>query len=328
MSLYYARFNNDKGQILINANTGVYLATPQVLPPAPMAPSPQSGSGDSQAMVFTFADPRGWQDLGVVNILINNFIDGRNACYLAYSVPSSTLYLVNDAGAAQGPYAGSIALGSSSTIQNSQCSVGLTSASGTSSMLTLMLSVTFKPAFGGNKILFLAAGDAAQNNSGWVPLGVWLVPGAAQTTTTAVVGMTPTSGTGFGPIAYTFNFSDTKGYQDLGVENILINTGLDGRHACYLAYARQTNSLYLVNDNGDGLLRGQGTALAGSISNSQCTVTWANNPAAPNGNNFSVSLNIGFNPGFGPNLVFYLATRNVNEANSTDWHSSATWVAQ
>jgi hypothetical protein len=324
---------NDKGQILINVNPGgvsasVYLATPQTLAPVPMAPSPQSGSGTSQTMVFTFSDPRGWQDLGVVNVLINNFIDGRNACYLAYSVPLSTLYLVNDAGIAQGPYAGSLTLGSSGTISNSQCTVGLTSAVGSGNLLTLTVAVTFKTAFAGNKILYLAARDVAQNNSGWVPLGVWLANGVTQNTTILVDGMTRTSGSGLSPAPFTFTFSDTKGYADLGVENILINSALDGRHACYLAYARQINWLYIVNDAGNGLLPGASLGASGSVNNSQCTVSWGNNAATGSGNGLSLALNIGFYQGFGPNVVFYLAARDVNEGNNTGWLASGTWVAQ
>jgi len=39
---------------------------------------------------------------------------------------------------------------------------------------------------------------------------------------------------------FTFTFTDTNGANDLGVMNILVNDWLDGRHACYLAYARAT----------------------------------------------------------------------------------------
>ena len=174
----------------------------------------------------------------------------------------------------------------------------------------------------------MASRDASQNNSGWVPLGGWLVPVAAQNTTSAVVGMTPASGTGFGPTPYTFQFSDTKGFADLGVENILINTALDGRHACYLAYARTINVLYLVNDTGTALLPGASLGTSGSISNSQCAASWGNNAVTTNGNNLNLALNIGFSPGCGPNLIFYLAARDLNEANNTGWQASATWVAQ
>jgi len=141
--------------------------------------------------------------------------------------------------------------------------------------------------------------------------------------------MTPAWGSGsIGPTAYTFNFSDTKGFQDLGVENVLVNSALDGRHGCYLAYARPINVLYLVNDNGDGLLPGQSLNASGTLSNSQCTVSWGNNPVAASGNNLSLSLNIGFNSGFGPDLVFYLAARDVNETNNTGWQAMGTWTVQ
>jgi len=125
-----------------------------VLPGTPVAAggTPASGSGGAQSFTFQFSDPSRYQNLGVVNVLINNFLDGRHACYLAYVVASTTLVLVDDAGDAGGPYAGSVALGSSGTIQNSQCAVGLTSALGSGATLTLVLNVTFKAGFGGNRI--------------------------------------------------------------------------------------------------------------------------------------------------------------------------------
>ena len=93
-----------------------------------------------------------------------------------------------------------------------------------------------------------------------------------------------------GRIPVTFNFSDTKGLPDLGVENILVNNFLDGRHACYLAYARSMNTLYLVNDNGDGLLLGQALGASGTLSNSQCSVTWGSAPVSAVGNNLALML--------------------------------------
>ncbi|HYW48094.1 MAG TPA: hypothetical protein VE959_34845, partial [Bryobacteraceae bacterium] len=65
---------------------------------APVGVSPASGSASSQSMAFTFTDPRGTQDFDVVNVLINNFLDGRNACYLAYSRSAGVLYLVANDG--------------------------------------------------------------------------------------------------------------------------------------------------------------------------------------------------------------------------------------
>jgi len=305
---------------------GTSPAIAVTVPPTPVSVSPAGGSAAAAAFTFVFTDPRGYQDLSVVDILVNNFLDGRHACYLAYIVASKTLVLVDDAGDAGGPYAGNVALGNSAPIQNSQCAVTLVSAVGSGNTLTLMLTITWGAGFTGDKIVQVAAGDVALNNSGWRPLAVWRVPGAAQTTTTAVVGMTPNQGSGVGPAQFTFNFSDTRGFADLGVENILVNGSLDGRHACYLAFSRPGNVMFLENDNGDGLLPGQSLAAGGSLSNSQCAVSWGSGAVTAGGNSLALTLTITFTASFGGNRVVYLAARDVNEANNTDWHSMATWT--
>ena len=122
-------------------------------------------------------------------------------------------------------------------------------------------------------------------------MGVWKVPGAAQTTTTAVAGMNPARGSGTGG-TFTFTFTDTNGANDLGVMNILVNDWLDGRHACYLAYARGNNTLYLMNDNGDALLPGKVLNGSGSLGNSQCTVNGVGSSATPSGNTLTLTLNM------------------------------------
>jgi hypothetical protein len=297
-------------------------ATPQAI-----GVNPNSGSAGFQPMTFTFADGAGVQALGVVNILVNSALDGRRACYLAYSRPNNVMYLVGDDGGTLSP---GQAMNAAGSLNNSQCTVSWGAAAVTTSggTLSLALNVSFTTAFGGNKIVYMAAGDTVGNNSGWQALGVWSVPGAVSSTTTAVLGMTPAHGTGTAQNSFQFTFSDTHGASDLGVENILVNNALDGRHACYLAFAHQINVLYLINDNGDALLPGQVVTSAGSLSNSQCTVTWAANPASSSGNNLTLNLNIGFAAAFGGNRVFFVAARDVNEANNTGWQTIGTWTVQ
>jgi hypothetical protein len=313
------------------ANSGVF-GTSSPINVAPANPrvvsaAPAAGSGAAQSFSFQFSDPAGWQELSVVNVLINNFLDGRQSCYLAYSVPDSRLYLVPDSGGGLLP---GLALNAPGTTSNSQCAVAETgsSATGSGSTLTLTLNLSFTTGFAGNKVVYMAARDTAGNNSGWVPMGVWQVPGASAATTTAVGAMNPARGAGAGQTAYTFTFSDSKGSQDLGVANILVNTALDGRHACYLAYSRPYDVLYLVNDPGDALLPGQSLSTPGTLQNSQCTVSWGINPGGAGNNTLALTLNIGFTAGFGPNLIFYLAARDGQEANNTGWQSMGTWTVQ
>ena len=114
-----------------------------------------------------------------MNLVVNNFIDGRQACYLAYVASSNTLLLVDDQGDAGGPFAGSMVLnGGGGQVQNGQCSVGGVGSSAllAANTLTLTLNVTFKASFTGNLILYAAGRDTAGgNNTDWQAVGAWTV---------------------------------------------------------------------------------------------------------------------------------------------------------
>jgi len=307
----------------LSSNTNIVISTVNSAP-SPVAASPASGAGAAQTFIFSFSDPAGWQSLGVENVLINYSLDGRNACYLAYSVPSNALYLVSNDG---GSLLTSPPLGSSGSVGNGQCTVMGTgsSAVGSGNTLTLTLNMSFSSSFAGNKIMYMAARDNAQGNSGWQALGTWNVPGAV--TFPSVGGLTPSNGSGSSQI-FTFTFMDTKGYQDLGVQNVLINNSLDGRNACYLAYVRSTNVLYLVNDPGTALLPGLTLPGTGSISNSQCTVMGDGSSVSGNGNTLTLVLNVSFAPAFDGNRVIWMAARDSTDANNSGWQAMGTWTVQ
>jgi hypothetical protein len=140
--------------------------------------SPAHSSGTGQGYVFKFTDSYGWQGIEVTNILINNFLDGRQACYLAYvrsGATTGSLYLVDDAGDAAGPYT-AMALPSSDTLQNSQCAINGagSSVAASGNTLTLTLAITFMN-FSGNKVFYLAARNSTQN-SDWQAVGTVTVP--------------------------------------------------------------------------------------------------------------------------------------------------------
>ena len=283
--------------------------------------SPSSGSGASQVYSFTFTDPDGWQDIGIVNILINNFLNGQQSCYLAYSRPSNRLYLVNDGGNGLLP---SITLGTAESVSNSQCSIygAGSSAIGSGNTLVLNLNIGYQSSFAGNRITYVAARDMAEHNSGWHAMGVWNVPGGT-TTSPAVVGMSPARGSGSSQ-TFSFTFTDNDGWRDLGVLNVLINKFLDGRQACYLAYSRPMNKLFLVSDNGGTLLPGITLGTAGSVSNSQCSIAGIGSSATGSGNTLTLTLNMNFTAGFAGDRVIYSAARDSVEHNS-GWQAIGTW---
>ena len=148
--------------------------------PVAVGVQPASGTGTAQTFSFQFSHPSGWQNLALVNILINNVLAASHACYLSFVPSSNLLELVDDTGDTAGPFAGSVTLGNPGTIQNSQCAVNLASATGSGTTLTLVLNISFTPAFAGNKTVYLSAQDLAGNNSGWQGLGTWQVQSALQ----------------------------------------------------------------------------------------------------------------------------------------------------
>jgi len=121
----------------------------------------------------------GTGDFAVVNVLINNFIDGRQACYPEFVASTNTLLLIPDSGAAAGPYAGSMTLNRTNvSIQNSQCMVSGAASAVTykPNTMTLSLNITFTGAFAGNRVLYVAGRDHADgNNTDWQAAGTWTV---------------------------------------------------------------------------------------------------------------------------------------------------------
>jgi large repetitive protein len=135
---------------------------------------PASGVGSSQKFAFTFSDPSGYASIQSAQILISSSFSTPGSCFLYFNRANNALYLTNDAANAwQSP----ITLGTTGTLQNSQCTIstGASSASGSGTTLTLNLSVTFKAAFSGAKNLYMEVANSA-GDSGWQQRGTWTVP--------------------------------------------------------------------------------------------------------------------------------------------------------
>jgi hypothetical protein len=311
-------------------NTNYLVATPVVRSftvsslLTPTAVSPASGNAATQVFTFTFSDSAGYADLSVLDILINNYLDGQQACYVAIvpaSASSGYLYLVDDAG--DGGYVSGtpLLLPTSSNLHNSQCTISGTgsSVSGSGNTLTVKLAITFTSGFAGNRIFYMAARSNTQN-SGWQALGTWDVPGAAPTGP-SVSGVSPGRSTSSGQ-TYTFTFTDTNGFSNLAVLDILTNSFLDGINACYIAYVptgATTGYLYLVDDAGNGGYAAGSPILlssGGTLQNSQCSIATAGSSASASGNTLNLNLAITFKAAFAGNQVFYLAARNNSTGNS------------
>ena len=287
--------------------------------PSPIALFPAVSSGSSQILTATFNAPAGYQTLDVVNVLINTALDGRQACYLAYSRPSNALYIVADNGDSS-QISGKVMDGTG-TVGNSQCTVTLagSSAVGSGNTLTLVLSLNFAASFAGNKVVYTAARDVSQNNSGWQTMGVHGVPPLPSTFPNPV-GLSPSWGNTLTQ-TITFTYRDQSNAANLQTVWGLINTAIDGRGACYFAYYRPGNLLYLSPDNGDGS-QATNIFLSGSatIGNSQCTISAQGASVLANGNTLTVTLPITFKPAFTGFKGVWLAAQTL-AAQTSAWQA-------
>jgi len=83
-----------------------------------------------------------------------------------------------------------------------------------------------------------------------------------------------------------------------------------------------------VNDAGTALLPGLTLNGAGSVNNSQCTVTGAGSLASGSGNTLTLTLNLSFLPAFAGNRVIYAAARSNGDALNSGWQAVGSRTVQ
>lgn len=315
-----------RAQLVLAGGPITQLNQAYLLGRRPVGPSPRlisPGSGEGHIQQFTIVVDPGSESLQVVNVLWNFWLDGRQACYVAYLPASRSLYLVDDAGNAAGPFQGGLVLGIDSTsISNSQCTIhGASSwASNTpDGALQLHLRVEFAPSFAGTRIAYAAARSSTQN-SGWRRLGVWTVPGSeAIPGYPRVSRLSPSEGSGKGPETLEVEVADADGPGDVKVVNILLNDWLDGRQACYVAYVPEWNAVVLVDDQGNAGGPFAGSFVLGSsmtIGNSQCTIHGDGTTVLATPEGLKLRLKLSYKPTFSGYRVAYVAVRDQADRNS------------
>jgi hypothetical protein len=287
---------------------------------------PLAGTGATQTLVFKYTHTGGFGQLGVVNALINSYLDGNAACYVAFSQPLNVLYLVNDGGPGSGISAG-LTLGGGGSVSNNQCTISAAGSSATRSgdTLTLTLNVTFKPAFYGNKVIYLAAQDQGAETTGWVTVGSTIVPETVPPLPRSGT-MTPSTGTASSEVI-SFTYTDASSTNNLQTAWALINFAIDGRAACYVAYYRPGNQIYLYPDNGDG---NQATSIVltgtNTIENSQCRISAQGSSVVMNGATMTVNLNYTFKPAFSGFKAIWTAVATTNSAQVSAWKPVGGWL--
>jgi len=287
--------------------------------PEGVSVTPSSGSGNSQTFRFLFRDYDGVADLQWVYALLDTAISGANACYLRYRRSDNTLWLRNDA---NNNWLGPVTVGSSGTVENTQCRVAASGSAAVATGATLQLDVpvTFKSAFLGNKNVYLYAIDNSGQISGWQQRGTWTVPGTAP----EAVSVTPASGSG-GSQTFRFSFRDADGFTHLQWVCALFQTSITGANACYWRYTRAENTLWLRNDAGTAWLGPVSPGTSGTIENNQCRLVGSTSAVSGAATTLNVDVTIQFKTAFaGAKNVYLYAIDAMNLIS--DWQLRGTWT--
>ena len=122
---------------------------------------------------------------------------------------------------------------------------------------------------------------------------------------------------------YSVTVNNTRGSQDIGVVNVLFNSVLDGRAACYLAFVPSASQVYLVNDAGDSLgLGSAGLSGSSSVQNRQCKITPTGSIAS--GNSLNLTFKVSFDSSFTGDRIIFVAARSNGDVSSSGWQSIGT----
>ena len=292
-------------------------------PPSVVSVTPNSGSGlGPQTFNFVYSDPNGFSYLNTVQALFSVTGSGASACWALYVQPTNNLYLMNDAGTS---WTGPMNPGTAGTLQNSQCSVNLdnSSASRSGNNLTLNLAITFNSSFAGNQSIRMKADDNGGQTSGWQIPGSWSIPPAVNQPP-SVVSVTPNSGNGLGPKAFSFSYSDPNGFNYLNTVQALFSATGSGANSCWLRYVPSLNNLYMMNDAGSSWIGPMNLGTAGTLQNSQCGINVGSSSVSESGNNLTLNLAITFTSSFAGTQSTWMKADD-NGGQTSGWQVPGSW---
>ena len=290
--------------------------------------SPAFGSGAAQTFALQYGDTAGATDLATAWVWFNATFgpSSSTSCLAYYDRATNKMNLLNDAATAYS----SKTVGSSGTLQNSYCSIAMGSATATTSgtTLTLNLAMTFTPAFGGTKNIYLYAANAAGANSGWQTRGAWAVPGsgapAAMTVTASTV--SPASGSG-ATQTFALEYGDTAGATDLATAWVWFNATFapSASNSCMAYYDRRSNRLNLLNDAGTGY-SSRAVGSSGTLQNSQCSIAMGSSSTVTvSGTTLTLNLAMTFKTPFAGAKNVYIFAASASGVNSS-WQPRGAWT--
>ena len=310
-----------------------YTYTAAVVPNPAIQFNPVTPSGftdSSAAFSFTVWDTRGASDLTEIYAWFTSSLstaDSSHTCMLRYELKTSLIYLQGDDGKSWS----SLPLGSSGSLNNSQCTVNMSStsaSSGSGNLAVLAPQVTFTTAFGGLKQIGMYAVGGAGDSGPWQNVGTWTVPGPYVPPSN--VSVSPSAGSGAsGPFVFTFA-APSRGFSSLSWVWMWFKTGpapattADLTNACLISYSPSNNVFGLYSDSAS-MASGGAPGGAGQLKNSRCALDLPTASAVTSAGYLTITLNLTFyTPLFaGPQNIWM---RAVDGESDTGLQKMGTWT--
>ena len=141
----------------------------------------------------------------------------------------------------------------------------------------------------------------------------------------SAVSVSPSSGSGLSQV-FSFQFSDPKGYNSLSLMWFGFSSSVFAQHGCKVQYAPRAKTLYLEDDTGTTLLGPLTPGVAGTVSNSQCTLNAGTSSATGSGNTLTVNLALAFKSAFAGVQTAYMYAVDLSGAQTAGWQNRGTWI--
>ncbi|HEU0122002.1 MAG TPA: FG-GAP-like repeat-containing protein [Bryobacteraceae bacterium] len=293
--------------------------------PTVVSGTPTNPTSSPQTFSFTVRDLNGSADINRVYFLINPTPTiPVNTCHGLYDRATNALYLFNDSLTA---VSGPLVLGTSGTIQNSQCSVdGLTSAliSGAGTDVTFNLGMSLRGGFASStQNIYIWVVDKGNSGTGWVKTGTW--GNAVSQQPPSVISATPSTTSG-SPQTFNVLMRDLNGYTDINRVYFLVNSSTTiPTNTCHGFYQRSNGAFYLFNDALTTVVGPLVAGSGGSISNSQCSIAGATSTVSGSGTDLTLNMTMSLLGSYGASqqklYIWAIDTANTGSG----WVQVSTW---
>ena len=277
--------------------------------------APSAGAGSGQTFNFVYSETVSAVYLTNLALLFNTSTNLATACSVVYNIAANTVSLTAD----NGTGSSSMTLGASGSLQNSQCSIGATSAITSGITVTFSIAITFKAGFSGVKNIYMNS-STASSSTGLVFMGTYTIAGGG-----SPVAVSAVPGSGSGPSErFSFTVSDVGGSGFITGGAILFQSTFNLVNGCYLIWDGTHNTVSLTFDNPANGQTPFTPGTPGIATNEQCTLNAANSTVVMGATQVIITLDLTFNSTFFglKNIYLFAAEQNANSG----WTTVGTWT--